>query len=92
MSHAHTQNVEANQGSLLTGLDTPSQRVILWLISCRPQDSKTDQHQPIVIGILSAWLSGNGRENQLPMAQDPLYYCYLLSNFFRKCVFRMKNH
>jgi len=27
---------------------------------------------------LSAWLSGNGRENELPMAQDPLYYCYLL--------------
>ena len=37
----------SHQGSQLTGVDTPSQRVILQLISCRPQDSKTDQHQPI---------------------------------------------
>ena len=39
--------IPIKQGSLLTGLDTPSQLVILWLISCRPQDSKTDQHQLI---------------------------------------------
>ena len=38
-----TQHTRYRQGFLLTGLDTASQHVILWLISCR----KTDQHPPI---------------------------------------------